>query len=133
MKKNSIIKPNDPEYLNCFNTCKNLLINEPILQYPDFTKPFILTTDASNSAIGAVLSQGNVGSDLPVAFASRTLNDSETKYSTIEKELLAIVWAVKYFRPYLFGRPFKIYTDHRPLQWIFSLKEPNSKLLRSKT
>ncbi|MGG2622885.1 hypothetical protein [Pseudomonas aeruginosa] len=45
----------------------------------------------------------------------------------MEKELLAIVWSVKYFRPYLFGRKFKVYTDHKPLQWVFSLKEPNSK------
>lgn len=120
----------DENFINSFNTCKNLLINSPILQYPDFTKPFILTTDASNLAIGAVLSQGNIGSDKPVACASRTLNESESKYSTIEKELLAIVWACKYFRPYLFGRTFKIYTDHRPLVWLFNLKEPNSKLVR---
>src|SRR5699024_8084703 len=98
--------------------------------YPDFSKPFILTTDASDYALGAVLSQGNVPSDKPIAYASRTLNESECRYSTIEKELLAIVWACKYFRPYLFGRKFKIYTDHRPLVWLFSLKEPNSKLVR---
>ncbi|KXZ75892.1 hypothetical protein TcasGA2_TC031012 [Tribolium castaneum] len=60
----------------------------------------LLTTDASNYAIGAVLSQGTIGSDLLVAFASRTLNEHEVNYSTIEKELLAIVWATKYFRPY---------------------------------
>ena len=100
------------------------------MQYPDFSKKFILTTDASNVALGAVLSQGNLGSDKPIAFASRTLNESEQKYSTIEKELLAIVWACKYFRPYLFGRKFIIYTDHRPLIWLFNLKEPNSKLVR---
>lgn len=120
----------DEEFKNCFETCKNLLINEPILQYPDFNKTFNLTTDASNVAIGAVLSQGPIGNDLPVAYASRTLNDSEQNYSTIEKELLAIVWATKYFRPYLFGRKFNIITDHKPLQWLFSLKYPNSKLIR---
>lgn len=108
-------------------TCKNLLINEPILWYPDFSKPFVLTTDASNVALGAVLSQGPIGSDRPIAYASRTLNDSEQNYSTIEKELLAIVWATKYFPPYLFGRKFDIITDHKPLEWLFSIKEPNSK------
>lgn len=51
-------------------------------------------------------------------------------YSTIEKELLAIVWATKYFRPYLFGRKFKIFTDHKPLQWMMTMKEPNSRLTR---
>lgn len=105
-------------------------MNDPILQYPDFEKPFVLTTDASNVAIGSVLSQGTIGSDLPVAYASRTLNTHEQNYSTTEKELLAIVWSVKYFRPYLFGRKFTIVTDHKPLQWLFSIKEPNSKLIR---
>lgn len=120
----------DQNYTNCFNHCKTLLTNDPILQYPDFSKEFNLTTDASNVAIGAVLSQGIIGSDKPIAYASRTLNSSELNYSTIEKELLAIVWACKYFRPYIFGRKFKILTDHKPLQWVMSLKEPNSRLTR---
>ena len=120
----------DPEYVNSFEKCKTLLTNDPILQYPDFSREFILTTDASNVAIGAVLSQGPIGSDKPVCYASRTLNESELNYSTIEKELLAIVWATKYFRPYLFGRKFKILTDHKPLQWMMNLKEPNSRLTR---
>lgn len=129
LKKGAKIEHND-EFVNCFETCKNLLINEPILQYPDFSKPFNLTTDASNVALGAVLSQGPIGQDLPIAYASRTLNDSELNYSTIEKECLCLVWATKYFRPYLFGRKFNIITDHKPLQWLFSLKDPSSKLLR---
>lgn len=122
----------DNNYVNAFNKCRTLLTNDPILQYPDFTKEFLLTTDASNVALGAILSQGSVGSDKPVCYASRTLNDSELNYSTIEKELLAIVWATKYFRPYLFGRKFKILTDHKPLQWIINFKEPNSRLTRWK-
>lgn len=81
-------------------------------------------------ALGAILSQGIVGSDKPISYASRTLNESELNYSTIEKELLAIVWATKYFRPYLFGRKFKIITDHKPLQWLMNVKEPNSRLTR---
>ena len=90
----------------------------------------MLTTDASAFAIGAVLSQGPIGKDLPIAFASRTLCSAETKYSTIERELLAIVWAVKHFRPYLFGRKFTLITDHRPLTWLFSIKDPGSRLAR---
>lgn len=120
----------DKNYSDCFEKCKALLTNDPILQYPDFSKEFLLTTDASNVAVGAILSQGAIGSDKPIAYASRTLNSSEMNYSTIEKELLAIVWATKYFRPYLFGRKFKIITDHKPLQWVMSLKEPNSRLTR---
>lgn len=119
-----------PEFVDAVKKCKQILTNSPILQFPDFSKPFILTTDASDVALGAVLSQGTVGSDKPVAYASRTLSDTETRYSTIEKEMLAIIWAVKYFRPYLYGRKFIIYTDHRPLTWLMSLKDPDSKLTR---
>nr|CAH7733080.1 unnamed protein product [Callosobruchus chinensis] len=130
LKKNAIINPNDPDYVKCFHYCKTLLTNDPILIYPDFSQPFNLTTDASNLAIGAVLSQGKIGSDRPIAYASRTLSESEINYSVIEKELLAIVYGVQYFRPYLFGRKFKIITDHKPLQWLFSIKDPHSKLMR---
>jgi hypothetical protein len=63
------------------------LTNTPLLQYPDFTKPFILTTDASGYAIGAILSQGKLGQDKPIAYASRTLNKAELNYATVEKEL----------------------------------------------
>lgn len=130
LKKGSKITFNDPKYIDCFEKCKSLLTNDPILQYPDFSKDFVLTTDASNFAIGAVLSQGPIGHDKPIAYASRTLNSTEINYSVIEKELLAMVWATKYFRPYLFGRKFKIVTDHKPLQWVMSLKEPGSRLTR---
>ena len=72
------------DYIDCFEKCKKLLTNDPILQYPDFSKEFILTTDASNLAIGAVLSQGPIGSDKPIAYASTTLHTSEINYSTID-------------------------------------------------
>ncbi|GJQ88632.1 hypothetical protein Trydic_g12292 [Trypoxylus dichotomus] len=113
------------EYTETFNKCKKILCNEPIVQYPDISKPLILTTDA-------VLSQGSVGRDKPISYASRTLSETEQRYSTIEKELLAVIWATKYFRPYLFGRKFTIFTDHRPLLWLSSLNAPNSKLQRWK-
>ena len=127
-KRNTLII--DEKYIEAFQKCKELLTNAPLLQYPDYDKPFILTTDASALALGAVLSQGPIGSDRPIAYASRTLSDTEVRYSTIERELLGILWAVKHFRPYLYGRKFIIYTDHRPLAWLYSLKEPNSKLTR---
>lgn len=117
------------EFMKAFNKCKNILTSSDILQYPDFTKPFILTTDASNHAIGAVLSQGQIGRDRPIAFASRTLNKTEENYSTIEKELLGIVWGCKHFRPYLYGRKFTLYTDHKPLTYSLNLKEPNQRLI----
>lgn len=127
-KRNGIVI--NQTYIDAFNKCKELLTHAPLLQYPDYDKPFVLTTDASNVAVGAVLSQGQIGSDKPIAYASRTLSDTEARYSTIERELLAIIWAVKHFRPYLYGRKFLIYTDHRPLIWLRSLKDPSSKLTR---
>jgi hypothetical protein len=66
------------------------------LQYPDFSKEFVLTTDASNQELGAVLLEGPIGKDLPVAYASCSLNSAETHYTASEKELLAIVWSTKY-------------------------------------
>lgn len=120
----------DDEFTKTVDFCKILLTNDPILQYPDFTKPFILTTDASNFALGAVLSQGTLQNDKPVCFASRTLSDTEVNYSTIEKEMLAIIWAVQYYRPYLFGTKFTIVTDHKPLTWLMNFKQPNSKVIR---
>lgn len=120
------------EFLSAFERCKSILTSSHVLTYPDFSKPFVLTTDASKYAIGAVLSQGPIGYDRPISFASRTLTKTEENYSTIEKELLAIDWACKYFRPYLFGRKFILYTDHKPLTYAINLKDPHSKLVRWK-
>ena len=107
-----------------FSTLKQKLTSKPILQYPNFSEQFILTTDASNDGAGAVLSQGEIGKDLPVAFASRSFNKAERNYSTVERELAAIVWGMKYFRPYLYGKPFKVVSDHKPLKWIMNVKDP---------
>ncbi|XP_026830969.1 uncharacterized protein LOC113563505, partial [Ooceraea biroi] len=116
-----------------FATLQNFLCTEPILQYPDFTQPFILTTDASGYAIGGVLSQGKIGKDLPVAYVSRILNRAEQNYSTIEKECLAMVYCTNHFRPYLYGRKFTIVTDHKPLVWLHSIKDPSSRLWKWRT
>jgi len=98
-----------------FQALKQKLMSQPILQYPDFSRDFILTTDASNEGPVAVLSQGQIGKDLPIAYASRKFNKAERNYSTVGKELAAIVWGIKHFRPYLYGRNFKIVSDHKPL------------------
>ncbi|KAL7289516.1 hypothetical protein TKK_0016492 [Trichogramma kaykai] len=102
----------------------------PVLICVDLNKPFILTTDASDTVIGAVLSQGKVGEDQPVAYMSRSLNKAERNYSTTEKECLAIVAAMNHFKHYLYGRTFTIYEDHEPLTWIDSIKDPMSRLNR---
>lgn len=112
-----------------FQTLRTVLQKAPILQYPDFSESneFILRTDASGFALGSVLSNSN---DHPIAYASRSLNSAEKNYCTIEKELLAIIWSVKHFRPYLFGRKFKILTDHRPLIYLFNMTNPSSRLTK---
>lgn len=114
LRKNEKINTCDPNYILAFEKLKEIVTNAPILRYPIFSKKFKITTDASNFAIGAVLSQEGH----PIAYASRTLNKTETNYSTIEKELLAIVWATKYFRPYIYGREFDLECDHEPLKWL---------------
>ena len=126
LKKDSVVNLNDQTYIESFNKLKEKLIQAPILIYPDFNQPFEITTDASNVALGGVLSQN----DKPIAYVSRTLNEHELNYSTIEKECLGIVWCLKQFRPYVYGRKIKLFTDHKPLIWLHNLKEPNSKLMR---
>lgn len=113
-----------------FVTLKTCIIEPPILKYPDFTKEFTITCDASDIAIGSVLSQTHISGDMPVAFASRVLNKAEKSYSTSEKELLAMVWSVNHFRPYVYGRFFTIVTDHKPLIWLCKNENPSSRLLR---
>ena len=115
---------------DAFTTFKDLLTSEPLLRYPDLTKPFVLTTDASNETLGAIHNQGPIGGELPIAYASRTLVNAEKYYFTKEKELLAIVWGCKLFRQYLYGRKFTIVTDHKTLTCVFNVKDPSSRLLR---
>ncbi|CAH2210260.1 jg2077, partial [Pararge aegeria aegeria] len=102
---------------------------------PEFSmlaKPLtsLLKKDARLTQISAILLQGDIGKDGPIAFGSRTLNKAELNYSVTEKECLAIVFGTKLFRPYLYGRTFTIVTDHKPLQWLFNCKDPGSRLIR---
>ena len=95
-----------------------------MLRFPNFKEQYTLTTDASNQGVGAVFSQNGH----PCLFISRTLNKAEERYSTSEKELLAIVWAMKRLRQYLLGNKFKIRTDHRALVWFHNVKDTSSRL-----
>lgn len=115
---------------NSFNILKRKLTSPQVLQFPDYDKDFIIYTDASKVACGAVLAQTHDGVELPIAFASKAFTKGESNKSTIEQELTAIHWAINHFRPYIYGRKFIIRTDHRPLIYLFSLKNPSSKLTR---
>ncbi|KAL7287676.1 hypothetical protein TKK_0018073 [Trichogramma kaykai] len=116
-----------PDCDTAFNTLKQILCEAPLLTYPDFSKPFIITTDASGYAVGGILSQGETGKEKPIAYTSRVLRGPELNYDTYEKEALAMIHAVDNFRPYVYGHHFTIYTDHQPLIW-FKTAELNTRV-----
>jgi len=111
-------------------TIKNFLIEKPILKLPDWTKPFTIRSDASSIGIGAVLLQEHNEKYFPVAYASRKLLDREQKYSSIEREALAIIWSLQKFEHYTYGQLFYLQTDHMPLKYINSSKLANSRVFR---
>ena len=114
-----------------WQSLKDRLCSSPVLKSPDLASEFILQTDASDRGVGAVLSQkDDNGEDHPVAYFSKKLLARELWCSTVEKECLAIRLAANIFRVYLLGRPFKIQTDHRALQWLDRLKDSNPRLAR---
>lgn len=113
-----------------FEKLRNHLVEPPVLGRPDFTLPFIIQTDASFSGLGAVLAQEVNGEEMVIAFASRTLTKAEQKYSATEKECLAVVWAIRKFRPYVEGFHFTVVTDHSSLTWLHSLNSPAGRLAR---
>ena len=116
---------------NSFQQNIKLLSDKPILAYPNFNEEFFLSTDASIIGVGAVLSQrDNQQREHPVYYASRALNLAERNYSTIERELLAIVYSVDKFRYYLYGKKFTIFTDHNPLVYLNNITLSSERLTR---
>ena len=115
----------DTKCQKAFEELKNRLVTAPILTYPDFNKVFYLQTDASDFGLEVVLARkDNKRKDKVVAYASRSLTKTERNYLVTEKECLAIIWGVKIFRPYLYGRKFIAITDHSALTWLKTMKEP---------
>ena len=109
---------------------KQYLVSYPVLAFPRTDCEFIVDTDASEFGIGAVLSQVQGGSGRVISFASRTLSKSERNYCTTRRELLALVFFIKQFRHYLYGKKFTARTDHKALQWLFSIKDPEGQVAR---
>lgn len=113
-----------------FNELKRRLLCTPILSHPDFSKKFTLTTDASDVAIGAVLSQQHPNKAGVIAYYSRVLSPAERNYSVFEKEALAIISAIKEFRHYLYGFEFEVQTDHNPLCFLQNIKDCHGRIAR---
>ena len=103
---------------------KAALASSPVLRLPDFRRQFVISTDASDVALGAILEQVFGHGLQPVAFASRKLNNAESRYSAYKQEILGIIWALDQWRHYfLNAHPIIVTTDHSPLR---HLPNPNS-------
>lgn len=113
-----------------FCTLKKNLTSTPILAYPTLDDLFILDTDASGMAIGAVLSQVQNGTEKVIAYFSRALKRVERNYCTTRRELLAVVDGIHHFQHYLYGRKFTVRTDHGALQWLMSFKDLEGQMAR---
>lgn len=119
-----------PVHVRTFEALKKLMSTAPILRLPDLDRPFVLRTDASDRGLGAVLLQEYEEDIFPVLYLSRKLNKAEVSYAVIEKECLAIVWAVNKLQLYLHGREFQLETDHQPLVWLNTAKISNARVMR---
>lgn len=114
------------EHEQAFQQLKQALTSSPVLAHYSLTAPTRVVVDASPWAVGAVLLQQQEDSTYrPIAYGSRALSETERKYAQIEKESLAIVFGCEHFHMYLYGRPFELETDHRPLEHIYKAKASN--------
>ncbi|XP_019179609.1 PREDICTED: uncharacterized protein LOC109174831 [Ipomoea nil] len=120
----------DDECLSAFHFLKEKLTSAPILTAPNWGFPFEIMCDASDSAIGAVLGQRINKMPYVIHYASRTLDNAQVNYTTTEKELLAIVFALEKFRSYLLGSKVIVYSDHSALKFLLSKKDAKPRLIR---
>ncbi|WVZ52181.1 hypothetical protein U9M48_003265 [Paspalum notatum var. saurae] len=120
----------DEECLEAFHTLKKALVSAPIIQPPDWNLPFEIMCDASDFTVGAVLGQSKDKKHHAISYASKTLTGPQLNYSTTEKELLAVVFAIDKFRSYLVGSKVIIYTDHAALKYLLTKKDAKPRLFR---
>ncbi|XLU24114.1 hypothetical protein S245_060180, partial [Arachis hypogaea] len=120
----------DTACLQAFEMLKAKLVTAPVISAPDWTLPFELMCDASDHAIGAVLGQRHDKLLHVIYYASRVLNDAQKNYTTTEKELLAVVYAIDKFRSYLVGSKVIVYTDHAALKYLLTKQDSKPRLIR---
>lgn len=116
--------------LHAFETLKRKLVTAPIIASPNWDLPFEIMADASDQAIGAVLGQKQGKNVHVIYYASKSLNSAQISYTTTEKELLAIVYALDKFRSYLIGNKVIIYIDHKALRYMLNKDNAKPRLLR---
>ena len=132
LKKQAEFRWSD-EQTTAFNQLKDKLTHAPCLAYPNFSKKFIICTDASMKGLGAVLMQHDKRGKLqPIAFASRQLKGAEKNYCTTDLEGLGVVVALQKFRDIIYGYEVHLYTDHKPLLGMFQDKLLNGRRARWK-
>ena len=120
----------DDDYLEAFKTLKKALISAPIIQPPDWNLPFEIMCDASDYDVGVVLGQ-IVDKKLNfIQYASKTLENAQRNYATIEKEFLAVVFACDKFRPYIGDSKVTIHTDHAAIKYLMEKKDAKPRLIR---
>ena len=100
------------------------------MAFPRFDLPFRITSDASATGMGNILSQIQDGTERVICYHSKLFTPTERRYSTTDRECLGVIHATRVFRPYLYGQPCEIYTDHNPLRWLRSMKNPKGKFAR---
>lgn len=128
-RKNSPFVWGDLEQ-QAFQKLKDLMCSTPVLGYPDEHSPTEIHCDGSKLGLGCTLVQIQNGVETGISYASRSLRRHEQNYSATDLECLAVLWSIQKFRPYLFGRPFKIITDHRALCDLINFKDPHGRAAR---
>ncbi|WJZ98611.1 hypothetical protein VitviT2T_017123 [Vitis vinifera] len=113
-----------------FDQLKQFLTTAPIVRAPNWQLPFEVMCDASDFAIGAVLGQREYGKPYVIYYASKTLNEAQRNYTTTEKELLAIVFALDKFHAYLVGSFIIFFTNHSALKYLLTKQNAKSRLIR---
>jgi hypothetical protein len=118
------------ECLQSFHTLKKALISAPVIHPPDWHLPFEIMCDTSDYAVGAMLDQSKDKKHHAISYASKTLTRPQLNYATMEKELLAVVFAIEKFRSYLVGAKVIVYIDHATLKYLLTKKDAKPRLIR---